>query len=151
MVELETKQQVKVLIERLDKDLELPTYAKEDDAAMDLRSSEDVKFLPGEKKIVKTGVKMAIPRGYAGLIWDRSGMAAKHSMHTMAGVIDSGYRGEIGIVLVNLGKEDFYIEKGMRIAQILIQPVLNTFVEEVDKLEENTERGAGGFGSSGFK
>ncbi|PLW79416.1 dUTP diphosphatase [Candidatus Woesearchaeota archaeon] len=143
---------MQISIERLDKELELPNFANEHDAGLDLRSAEDQKLAPGEKKIVKTGIKVAIPEGYVGLIWDRSGMAAKYSMHTMAGVIDSGYRGEVGIVIINLGTEDFYIEKGMRIAQMVIQPVLNTKVIEVNKLaEEETERGAGGFGSSGLK
>jgi dUTP pyrophosphatase len=147
---LQETKNIQVLVQRLDKEVEAPTFAYEHDAAMDLRSIEDVSMKPGEKIIVKTGLKMAIPKGYAGLIWDRSGMAAKHSIHTMAGVIDSGYRGEIGIVMINLGTEEFFIEKGMRIAQILIQPVLNTKVVEVENLDE-TSRGEGGFGSSGFK
>lgn len=143
--------QTKILIERLDKDIEAPSYANENDAAMDLRSREEVEIKPNQKVIVQTGLKVAIPKGYAGLIWDRSGMAAKYNMHTMAGVIDSGYRGEIGIVLINLGTESFYIEKGMRIAQMIVQPILNTVIEEVESLENNTQRGEGGFGSSGFK
>jgi len=137
-------------IQRMDKELDLPEYAKEDDAALDLRASEDVELLPMEKKIAKTGIKVAIPKGHVGLLWDRSGMAAKYSIHVLAGVIDSGYRGEIGVVLINLGKDAFPIEKGMRIAQMLIQPVLNMKVKEVDNLDD-TKRGDGGFGSSGFK
>ena len=92
---------------------------------------------------------MAIPLGYVGLIWDRSGLAAKHSLHTMAGVIDSGYRGEVGVVMINLGKDEFVVEKGMRIAQIIIQPCLNVDVAEVESLDDDTDRGAGGFGSTG--
>jgi len=137
-------------IERIDKELELPTYAHEWDAAIDLRSREDVTIGVGRKAIIKTGIKVAIPNGHAGLIWDRSGLAAKHALHTLAGVIDSGYRGEIGVVMINLGENDFKVERGMRIAQMLIQPVLNLRVKEVDSLDE-TKRGEGGFGSTGTK
>jgi len=136
-------------INRVDKELQLPAYAKQSDAGLDLRSREEVVIQPGERRVVKSGVKMAIPENHVGLIWDRSGLAAKHSLTTMAGVIDSSYRGEIGIVLINHGKESFTIEKGMRIAQILIQPVVTPHIEEVDELDE-TERGAGGFGSTGL-
>ena len=136
-------------IKRLDKELELPNFAHEHDAAMDLRASHSEVLQPGEKKIVKTGIQMAIPKGYAGLIWDRSGLAAKHSIHTMAGVIDAGYRGEIGIVMINLGQTEFQVEKGMRIAQIILHPILNMKVTEVDDLDE-TSRGEGGFGSTGL-
>lgn len=135
-------------IKRLDKSVEMPGYAYEHDAAFDLRSSHSDTIKPGEKKIIKTALQMAIPQGHVGLIWDRSGMAAKHSLHTLAGVIDSGYRGEVGVVIVNLGTEEFNIEKNMRIAQMLIQPVKTPEVVEVDDLEES-ERGEGGFGSSG--
>ncbi len=135
-------------IERVDKDLELPTYAHPWDAAIDLRAAKELIIPPKEKAIVPSGIKVAIPPEHVGLIWDRSGMAAKHSMHVLAGVIDSGYRGEIGIVLINLGKEPFEVTKGMRVAQMLIQPVLNIDVKEVDSLD-STERGEGGFGSTG--
>ncbi len=137
-------------ITRIDKEVKLPGYAYEHDAAFDLPSREDVVVLPGEKKIVKTGLKMMIPKGHVGLIWDRSGLAAKKSIHCMAGVIDSGYRGEIGVVLINLGKEEFAIEKNMRIAQLLIQPVMQPKITEVEELDDS-ERGEGGFGSSGMK
>ncbi len=135
-------------IKRMDKEVELPSFAHDYDAALDLRSSENTTIKAGEKKIIKTGLKMAIPEGYAGLIWDRSGMAAKHSLHTLAGVIDSGYRGEIGIVMINLSDEDFRIEKNMRIAQMLIQPVSQPKIKEVESLEESS-RGENGFGSTG--
>lgn len=140
---------VKVQIEMLNNELKCPAYTYADDAALDLPSNEDAKLLPGEKKIIKTGIKMAIPRGFVGLIWDRSGMAAKHSIHTMAGVIDSGYRGEIGVVMINFGKEPFSIEKNMRIAQLLIQPVVQAEIEIVKSVGNETERSEGGFGSSG--
>ncbi|MBN2457520.1 dUTP diphosphatase [Candidatus Woesearchaeota archaeon] len=141
---------VELKIERIYKDVKLPSYSYEHDAALDLPSAEECVLAPGEKKVIKTGLRFAIPRGHVGLIWDRSGLAAKNSIHTLAGVIDSGYRGEIGVVLINLGKEDFKIEKNMRIAQILIQPVVHANITEA-KLDLKTERSEGGFGSSGLK
>ena len=90
---------MEIKVKRLDPGLELPRFAYEHDAALDLRSAHAEVLKPGEKKIIKTGLKMAIPKGYAGLIWDRSGLAAKHSIHTMAGVIDQEYTGDIGVIL----------------------------------------------------
>ena len=139
---------MEINVKRIDKEIELPDFAHEHDAAIDLRSSEEGVLGPGEKKVFKTGLAFAIPKGYAGLIWDRSGLAAKNSIHTMAGVIDAGYRGEIGVVMINLGKEDFKIEKGMRIAQMLFHPILNVKINEAEELDE-TARGEGGFGSTG--
>lgn len=141
---------MKVFVKKIDDDVQLPNYAHQDDAAMDLRSNEEVELAPMEKKIIKTGIMMAIPEGHVGLIWDRSGLAAKYSITTMAGVIDAGYRGEIGVVLINLGKESFKIEKGERIAQMLIQPIVTAHIVEVENLDETT-RGEGGFGSTGTK
>jgi dUTP pyrophosphatase len=97
---------------------------------------------------VKTGLAFAIPSGYVGLIWDRSGLAAKHGLHKLAGVIDAGYRGEVGVVLINHGSESFTVEKGMRVAQMLIQSVERVSLTEVEDLDE-TKRGEGGFGSTG--
>jgi len=141
---------VQVRIHRIDKGVELPKYAKQGDAAFDLRSAEEKLIKAGHKEVVKSGLRIAVPEGYCGLIWDRSGLAAKHGIHCLAGVLDSGYRGEIGIVIHNLGKEDFLVEKNMRVAQMLIQPVESAHLLEVDDLEE-TSRGAGGFGSTGLK
>jgi dUTP pyrophosphatase len=141
---------VEVRMHRLDKTVELPTYAKKGDAAFDLRSAEEKTVKPGEKTIVKTGLSLAIPEGHVGLVWDRSGIAAKHGMHCLAGVIDSAYRGEVGVVMKNLGDCDFVIEKNMRVAQMLIQPVATAKLIEVEELEE-TDRGAGGFGSTGVR
>ena len=93
---------------------------------------------------------MEIPKGFVGNIRDRSGLPAKYSIHTMAGIIDPGFRGEIGIVMINLGNQEIKIEKHMRIAQMLIQPVEIVEFNEVEELSE-TERGEGGFGSSGHK
>ena len=139
---------VELKIQRIHNDVEMPLYAHEGDAAFDLRSYEEGIIKPGEKGIFKTGLKVAIPEGYVGLIWDRSGLAAKNSIHVLAGVIDSGYRGEIGIVLKNLGNEEFNIAKNMRIAQMLIQPVATAKLIEVNS-HDDTNRGEGGFGSTG--
>ena len=127
----------------------IPKYAHKGDAAFDLHAIEDVLLKVNEKKIIKTGIKMAIPENHVGLVWDRSGLAAKKGIHVMAGVIDSIYRGEILIVLKNLGGEDFQVEKGMRVAQMLIQPVVAAELKEVDWLDE-TERAENNFGSTGL-
>jgi len=136
-------------IMKLDVGLDLPKYIHDYDAAFDLPAAESATIAPGEKKIIRTGLKMAIPEGYTGLIWDRSGLAAKNSVHVLAGVIDSGYRGEVGVVLINLGKETITVEKNMRIAQMLIQPVAQPDIVEVKTLNQ-TSRNEGGFGSTGM-
>ncbi len=131
-------------------EVDMPAYAHPGDAGMDLRSAEDLILAKGEMRTVKAGIKMAIPPGYVGLVWDKSGHAAKNGIHVLAGVIDAGYRGEICIVLKNLGGKDFEIQKNMKIAQMLIQPVSQAKVTEVSDLEE-TSRNAGGFGSTGVR
>lgn len=137
-------------IEVTDPEIKLPAYMHETDAALDLPSRENLILKPQEKKIIKTGIKMAIPKGHAGLIWDRSGLAAKHSLHCLAGVIDSGFRGEIGVVITNLSDKDFEVEKGMRIAQILIQPVTQFPIQQVKSLDEDSDRNLNAFGSTGL-
>lgn len=139
---------MEIKLKRLNKSIVLPKYAHEGDAGFDLRSAEDVLIKSGEKTIIPTALSIAVPKGYVGLIWDRSGLAARNSLHCLAGVLDSHYRGEIKVVMINLGNEDFQIEKGMRIAQMLIQPVVQVELKEVDELNETT-RGKG-FGSSGL-
>jgi dUTP diphosphatase len=126
----------------------LPEYAHQGDAGMDLFSCEETILKKRERKIIKTGVKMAIPTGYVGLIWDKSGLAAKKGIHIMAGVIDSSYRGEIGVVMKNLGDEDFEITKHMKIAQMLIQPFISPTLIKSDSLDD-TSRAESGFGSTG--
>ena len=96
---------------------------------------------------MSTGIKMAVPQGYVGLVWDKSGISLK-GVHRLAGVVDSGYRGEVKVVMINLSDTPFVVEKGMKIAQMLIQPVENVDVTEVDELEDST-RGEDGFGSTG--
>ncbi len=139
---------IKVKIKKIKDNAVIPKYAHKGDAGVDLYSTEDYTLKPEESILVSTGVSMAIPDGYVGLIWDRSGLAVKNSLHVLAGVVDSGYRGEVCVVLKNLGHEDFKVTKGMRIAQMLIQPVMSAEIEESDSLEE-TSRNEGGFGSTG--
>ena len=140
---------MKLKIKKLDKGLPTPCYATQGDAGFDLYSSEGFIIKPNEKRLVKTGLSLAIPENHTGLIWDRSGLAAKHELHCLAGVIDTGYRGEVCVVLKNLGFKDFEVERGMRIAQMIIQPFVTANIEEVDELDNNTQRSIGGFGSSG--
>ena len=142
---------VKVPIKRLDETLEMPAYAYAGDAGLDLRSSEDVVLKPFERKLVPCGIAMAIPKGFAGFVMPRSGLAAKHgiSIVNSPGLIDSNYRGEIKAILINLdAHDDFVIKRGDRIAQIVILETPSVALEEVDELE-STSRGDGGFGSSG--
>lgn len=138
---------LKIKIQKMN-GMKMPEYAHEGDAGFDLFASEDYELGPMENKLVATGIKIEIPEGYVGLIWDRSGLASRHSLHNLAGVIDAHYRGEVRIVVMNLGKEKFEISKGMRIAQMLVQPVVNAEIVEADSLSE-TQRGDKGFGSSG--
>jgi dUTP pyrophosphatase len=101
----------------------------------------------GEVKAIATGIQVEIPAGYVGLVWDKSGISL-NGVHRLAGVIDAGYRGEVKVVMANLGGKDFSIEMGMKIAQLLIQPVVEVAVVNADDLEE-TPRGKNGFGSTG--
>ncbi|MGB2762836.1 MAG: dUTP diphosphatase [Candidatus Aminicenantaceae bacterium] len=134
-------------VKRIHKDAKLPLYQHKGDAGLDLFSSVDCVLEKGEVKPVPTGVQVAIPERYVGLVWDKSGISLK-GVHRLAGVIDSGYRGEVRVVMVNLGDEPFVIEKGMKIAQLLIQLVTEVKVVESESLEE-TSRGEKGFGSTG--
>jgi dUTP pyrophosphatase len=139
---------VDVRILKLDDSMTTPFYAHEGDAAFDLRSSEVILLKPGQRYTVKTGIKLSIPKGYFGLIKDRSGYAHKNGIHCLAGVIDSGYRGEIGVVMINLGDDVFEITKDMKIAQMLILPVVQANLITVDDLDDSS-RNKGGFGSTG--
>lgn len=140
-------------IKRLDKTVELPSYAYEGDAGLDLRSSETVDLAPFERRLVSTGLAIAIPDGYAGFVQPRSGLALKKglSMANTPGLIDAHYRGELKVCAINLDpKETIHIEKGERIAQLVIQKVPVVTLQEVDELSQ-TDRGEGGFGSSGVQ
>tara|TARA_B100001123_G_C15344360_1_gene1036326 strand:+ start:1004 stop:1426 length:423 start_codon:yes stop_codon:yes gene_type:complete len=135
-------------VKKLSKHARLPSKANQDDAGWDLYASEDVIIEPSERMLVGTDIAMAIPNGYVGLIWDRSGMSTKRGVHRFAGVIDSGYRGEIKVCLWNSSNEHCVINKGERMAQLLVQPAPPLPLIEVDRLD-STKRGTGGFGSSG--
>ena len=138
-------------IKLLDEELAAPRYQHDGDAALDLSSRIDVVLDPGERETIPTGIAVAIPRGYAGLVLPRSGLASRHgiSLVNSPGLIDSGYRGEIAVVLINTDKlEPFHIKRGDRIAQLMIQPAEEVSVALVAELEE-TPRGSGGFGSTG--
>lgn len=138
-------------IKRLDPTVELPTYAYEGDAGLDLRSNEDVTLAPFERRLVGTGLAIAIPEGYAGFVQPRSGLALREglSMANTPGLIDAHYRGELKVCSINLDpSRSIHIERGERIAQLVIKRVPVVSLQEVDELDE-TDRGAGGFGSSG--
>lgn len=137
----------KLLVERLSKEAKLPTKAHATDAGYDLYSNDYYSITPYGQAIVGTGIKMAIPSGCVGLIWDKSGIASG-GIKTMGGVIDENYRGEIKVVIKNLSETDFHIIPGQKIAQILIQKVDNFEISE-EKINDQTERQENGFGSSG--
>ena len=138
-------------IQQLDSELPPPAYAYVGDAGVDLRSTEDAVLKPFERRLVPTGIALAIPAGYAGLVLPRSGLAIKHgiSLVNAPGLIDSNYRGEVKAVLVNLDSENAYeIKRGDRIAQLVIMRVPNVTLEACEELSDSC-RGQGGFGSSG--
>lgn len=140
-------------IKRLDSEVVLPSYAYEGDAGLDLRSNADIDIAPFERKLIPTGLAVAIPEGFAGFVQPRSGLALKSglSMANTPGLIDSHYRGELKVIAVNLdANEAIHISKGERIAQLVIQRVPVVSLMEVDELDE-TDRGTGGFGSSGVQ
>ena len=146
-----TQSTIKLPIKRLDPSVELPTYAYEGDAGLDLRSNEDVTLAPFERRLVGTGLAIAIPEGYAGFVQPRSGLALREglSMANTPGLIDAHYRGELKVCAINLDREkSIHIDRGERIAQLVIQQVPVVRLEEVDELDA-TDRGVGGFGSSG--
>ena len=137
----------KLKVERTNPQAKLPQKAHHGDAAYDLYANDYYSIPPYGQANVSTGIKMAIPDGYAGLVWDKSGLASQ-GIKTMGGVIDSGYRGEIKVVTKNLSEEVLNIVPGQKIAQIMIQPILDLEIEE-DRLTDDTSRQANGFGSSG--
>lgn len=138
-------------IKRLDPTVELPSYAYAGDAGLDLRASESVVLKPLERRLVSTGLAIAIPEGYAGFVQPRSGLALRKglSMANTPGLIDAHYRGELKVCAVNLDSQNsIVIERGERIAQLVIQKIPVVTLTEVDELDE-TDRGTAGFGSSG--
>lgn len=129
-----------------------PFYATPGSAGLDIRSTKEVTLQPGERQLVPTGLKIAVPAGFEAQIRPRSGLALKQgiSMVNTPGTIDSDYRGEVGVILINHGKEIVTLEKGERIAQMVICPVEQVIIEVVESLDDTT-RGTGGFGSTGIK
>jgi len=142
---------VKLLIKKLHKNIILPEYKTDGSSGMDLLANveQTVKIFPGEKKIISTGIMVAIPEQYEIQIRPRSGLAAKNGISVLntPGTIDSDYRGEIKVILINLGKDIFQINKNDRIAQMIVCPIIKVELKEVESLPE-TVRGEGGFGST---
>jgi len=126
----------------------LPEYGSASAAGADLRASVALVIPPGGRAAVPTGLRLAIPEGHVGLVWPRSGLAVRHGIDTLAGVVDSDYRGEVKVVLVNHGGEPFKVAPGDRIAQLLVQRVERAAFRPVDTLDA-TDRAEGGFGSTG--
>ncbi|WP_018127624.1 dUTP diphosphatase [Balneola vulgaris] len=147
---------MKILFKKLPhaKDLALPSYETSSAAGMDIRAAleEPMVLKPGERALIPTGLQMAIPHGYEAQIRPRSGLAIRNgiTMLNTPGTIDADYRGEVKVIAINLGQEDFEVSHGDRIAQMVIAPVTQFPVVEVENLDE-TERGEGGFGSTGIK
>jgi dUTP pyrophosphatase len=142
---------IEVRIKLLDEDLPMPRYQHEGDAGLDLPSRVDYVLEPGERAMIPTGIAVAIPRGYAGFVLPRSGLASRHGIALVnsPGLVDSGYRGEMAIIMINTDKrEAFHIKRGDRIAQLVIQRVEEVTLVGVDELDD-TSRGEGGFGSTG--
>ena len=139
---------MEIKVKRIHPEAKLPVYGHPGDAGLDLFSVADRDLAPGDVFAVPTGVQVAVPAGHVGLVWDKSGISLK-SVHRLAGVIDAGYRGEVQVVLINLGAAPFAVRKGMKIAQLLVQPVAAVTIVEADSLDD-TSRGEGGFGSTGL-
>ncbi|WP_230487201.1 dUTP diphosphatase [Nocardioides anomalus] len=140
-----------VPVVRLDPDLPLPSYAHPGDAGADLVTAVDVTLAPGERALVPTGIALAVPDGYVALVHPRSGLAARHGLSIVntPGTVDSGYRGEVKVLLVNLDPADpIELRRGDRVAQLVIQRVERAEFAEVDRLPESV-RGDGGYGSTG--
>ena len=141
---------MRVLFRKIDPSAALPEYAHPGDAGMDVRSVEDRTIPPGGRALVHTGLVMMLPPDAEAQVRSRSGLAIKYGVAVLnsPGTIDAGYRGEVGVILVNLGEEPFHVEKGMKIAQIVVAPVVRAEIAETDEVD-STDRGAGGFGSTG--
>ena len=138
-------------VKKLNEDAIIPNFAHKGDAGMDLYSIEKVIIPKNETRLIKTGISIELPHMTEAQVRPRSGLALKHSITVLnsPGTIDEGYRGEIGVILINHGKEDFVVEKHMKIAQMVIKPIYEIHIEEVKDLSD-TERGNEGFGSTGM-
>ena len=144
----------KILIKRLSKEISLPKYETAGSSGMDLAANiaGNINIDPGKTAIIPTGLALSVPKGFEVQIRPRSGLAAKKKISVLntPGTIDSDYRGEIKVILINQGQETFKVEKGLRIAQMVVCPVVQAQIKEVEDISE-TERGKGGFGSTGSK
>ena len=144
----------KILIKRLSKEISLPKYETAGSSGMDLAANiaGNISIDPGKTAIIPTGLALSVPKGFEVQIRPRAGLAAKKKISVLntPGTIDSDYRGEIKVILINQGQETFKVEKGLRIAQMVVCPVVQAQIKEVEDLSE-TERGKGGFGSTGSK
>ncbi len=141
---------ITIKFKKLHKDAKLPSYAHEGDAGFDMFAIEKVVLKVGERASIPTGLAMEIPKGCVGLFWDKSGLSHRAGIKTLGGVIDSSYRGEVKIGVVNLGQADFIFEPGDKVAQMLIQKCETAKIKEVSVLKDTT-RGEKGFGSTGRK
>ena len=145
---------IEILIKKLSKEVSLPKYETSGSSGMDLAANIDDKITidPGKTVVIPTGLSLSIPKGFEVQIRPRSGLAAKQKITVLntPGTIDADYRGEIKVILINLGKDSFIVERGLRIAQMVVCPVVQAQLKEVDDLSK-TERGKGGFGSTGTK
>lgn len=141
---------MKLSIRRVDPAAQMPTYAHPGDAGMDVRSIEELTLEPGARALVHTGLVFQLPPDAEAQVRPRSGLALKHGVTVLnsPGTIDAGYRGEVGVILVNLGQQPFRIEKGMKIAQVVVSRVEQAEIVDVQETDE-TDRGSGGFGSTG--
>jgi dUTP pyrophosphatase len=141
---------MKIKILKLSKSAIVPEYKHSGDSGLDLYSIEEKTILPGETKLIHTGIAIELPNGLEAQIRPRSGLALKHSITVLntPGTVDASYRGEIGIILINHGTSSFDVSQGMRIAQMVIVPVIRAEIEKVEQLS-TTSRGDGGFGSTG--
>ena len=141
---------LRIPVRRIDAAVPVPRYARDGDAGLDLHAAESFALRPGERRAVRTGLALAIPRGFAGFVLPRSGLALRRGMTVLnaPGLIDAGYRGELQVLLVNHGDAVVEVERGDRIAQLVIQRVEAVELVEMEELPES-ERGAGGFGSTG--
>lgn len=143
-----------ILIKRFSKDVSIPQYETSGSSGMDIAAfiEKKLELAPGDKIIVPTGFSLSIPKGYEIQIRPRSGLAAKKGITVLntPGTIDADYRGELKVILINLGKEKFVIENGLRIAQMIVCPVVQAKLKETETLSK-TDRGIGGFGSTGTK
>lgn len=146
---LPKKMKIKVL--KVSESAIIPKYEHPNDSGLDLISIDELEIPSGESRLVHTGISIELPQGTEGQIRPRSGLALNHQITVLntPGTVDEGYRGEIGVILINHGKNTFKVTKGMKIAQMVIAPVIRVEVEEVDTLS-NTSRGVGGFGSTGI-